>query len=217
VDVVNKLKCRCDEFSYYIAEHQAFLAPIRCLPVELLSHIFSRYSDAAYSKEDDRWSSFQKHPFILATVCRCWRSIVLSAPEIWSKFLVEFDSYDMERDTAITHTWLSRSGACPLSLRLKESSRRSIPDRGRHPMLNAIIPYLDQIKSLDLSVCRETLFAITLNESTFPALQSIKIGITYSYGADPPNTWRALENAPALCRVYFYDLLHPETVKLPWI
>jgi hypothetical protein len=84
-------------------------------------------------------------------------------------------------------------------------------------MLDVIIPYSDRIESLDLSVREETLFAITSNENTFPSLQSIKIDTPYPYDLDPPNTWRALENAPALCRVYFYDLLHPETLRLPWI
>ena len=36
MDMVNGLKCQRDKFSNYIAEHQAFLAPMHCLPVELL-------------------------------------------------------------------------------------------------------------------------------------------------------------------------------------
>jgi hypothetical protein len=96
-DMVNTLKRRRDEFSYYIAEHQAFLAPIRRLPAELLSQIFSRYCNAAYLKEDDRSSNYQKHPFTLAKVCRRWRAIVLSTSEIWSKFRVEFNDYETSR------------------------------------------------------------------------------------------------------------------------
>jgi hypothetical protein len=58
VDVVTKLKLRRDELNYYIAEHQALIAPMRRLPAESLSQIFSHYCDAAYSKEEDLWSSF---------------------------------------------------------------------------------------------------------------------------------------------------------------
>jgi hypothetical protein len=102
---------------------------------------------------------------------------------------VEFDGYNMERGTAMTHAWLSKSGACPLSLGLKGRDCNSVPTQGRHPMLDAIIPYWDQIESLDLNDYAEILFAITSHEGTFPALQSIKIDIPYLYGPDPPNAF----------------------------
>jgi hypothetical protein len=215
-DVVNKLKCRRDEFSYYIAEHQALLAPMRRLPAELLSQIFSHYCNHGYSKEESRSTSFRKHPFTLAQVCRRWREVVLSTPAIWSKFRVEFDDYNMERCAAMTHAWLSKSGTCPLSLAL-EGRVYEVPTQGRHPMVDAIIPYCDRIKSLDLNIDAQILFAFMSKEGIFPVLQSIKINIPHSYGPDPPNTWRALENAPALRRVYFHNINHPKTAKLPWI
>ena len=213
VDVINKLKCRRDEFRYYIAEHQAFLAPIRRLPAEILSLIFCRFCDP----KENLSSRFPKHQFTLATVCRRWRAIVLSTPEIWSKLRVEFYNHNIKRCTAMTRAWLSNSGTCRLSLELKERYHHSSPPRWKHPMLKVIKPYCDRIESLDLDVHAETLFAFTSNEGTFPALQSIKIYISGSYGPDPPNAWRALETAPALRRVYFHNIFRPRTVKLPWI
>jgi F-box-like len=170
VDLVNNLKRRRDEFSHYIAEHQAFLAPMRRLPAELLSQIFSRYCDHAYSKESNRSSRFRQHPFGLAKVCRRWRAIVLSTPEIWSKFRLEFDGWNMKHRIAKIHAWFAKSGTCPLSLGLKGHYYQPIPTQGRHPMLNAIIPYCDRIESLDLDVLCTNTVRLDIGSSRLPGI-----------------------------------------------
>ena len=201
--MVNRRKCRRDDFSNYIAEHQAFLAPMHRLPAELLSQIFSRYCDNinAYSSENpfssDNSSSFRKHPFTLAKVCRRWRAIVLSTPQIWSQFRVKFNERNIKRCATMTQAWFSKSGACPLSLGFEGHDYGYLRTQDIRPMLDAIKPYCDRIETLNLGVCFPTFSAFMSNAGTFPALHSIKISILgMNGGPDPPHIWRALENAP---------------------
>ena len=114
------------------------------LPAELLSQIFSRYCDNAYSSENpfssDNSSSFRKHLFTLAKVCKRWRAIVLSTPQIWSQFRVKLNERNIKRCAAMTRAWLSKSGACLLSLGFNYGYLRTQDIR---PMLDAIKPYCD--------------------------------------------------------------------------
>ncbi|KIM76288.1 hypothetical protein PILCRDRAFT_24370, partial [Piloderma croceum F 1598] len=59
--------------------HTALVAPISCLPHEVLSEIFLCYNDS--------FSSFRR-PLRLGSVCSRWRTIALSTPRLWTSFVL---------------------------------------------------------------------------------------------------------------------------------
>ncbi|KAF9061803.1 hypothetical protein BDP27DRAFT_1234582, partial [Rhodocollybia butyracea] len=108
----------------FIRAHRALLAPIRRLPVEVLSEIF------LFCLPVDRnpVRSVKEAPLLLTRICRRWRDIALENPRLWTGIHIFVpDIYNMPKDerrrifemrTAGWEAWLKRSGALPVSLSL---------------------------------------------------------------------------------------------------
>ncbi|KAG7440585.1 uncharacterized protein BT62DRAFT_822915, partial [Guyanagaster necrorhizus] len=62
-----------------LAKYRYFIAPIRRVPNEILSEIFS-FTCADMSDSVDIVSGA---PWVLSHVCSLWRSICLSSPRLW--------------------------------------------------------------------------------------------------------------------------------------
>ncbi|KAF5356417.1 hypothetical protein D9758_009465 [Tetrapyrgos nigripes] len=102
------------------------LSPIRKLPTEIMCEIFLRYQDLHDSgMEDGRFLEPLHDPWhsspsrvltalTLSSVCRLWRTISISTPQLWSRFLLVL----AENCKALPHLlelYLSRSKQAPLS------------------------------------------------------------------------------------------------------
>jgi hypothetical protein len=71
---ISLLQREKDVIESQVRDLEAYLAPIRRLPEELLREVFS-------------WS-FDSHPcaaWVLSAVCRNWRRLAIGMPRIWSK------------------------------------------------------------------------------------------------------------------------------------
>lgn len=71
--ILNNASDKINELEQELLHRRAWIAPIRLIPVEILSIIFL---------DTSRMSG--KAPFILGGVCRFWRDIILGMPEVWS-------------------------------------------------------------------------------------------------------------------------------------
>ena len=99
--------------------------PINRLPREVLAEIFvqclpeveiwPRIAGSATSKD--------VAPLLLCNVCSEWRAFAHSIPRLWQKLLLRLTSVRQVRRedevAALTHKWLERSGALPLTLRVE--------------------------------------------------------------------------------------------------
>jgi hypothetical protein len=88
-----------------VSQARCYLAPIRRLPTELLSEVFTFvfYADAAAA-----WK--------LAAVCRLWRELALISPLLWSKIQLE-TKISSPADTI--RLWIERSGTViPLDIQI---------------------------------------------------------------------------------------------------
>ncbi|KII83264.1 hypothetical protein PLICRDRAFT_119641, partial [Plicaturopsis crispa FD-325 SS-3] len=74
--VVDRLVLERDELKDMMEGHRDLLTPARALPPELLSQIF------IHCLEEEE-PSIDRAPLLLGRVCRRWRSISLSTPELW--------------------------------------------------------------------------------------------------------------------------------------
>ncbi|TDL22410.1 hypothetical protein BD410DRAFT_788681 [Rickenella mellea] len=97
---------------------------IETLSPELLAEIFWH---CVYDHPDKvsvpRWRSHA--PLLLGRVCSRWRTISVSAPEIWSTIVIgghgtKDKSVKYRKDIDAARVWVSRSGTCPLTFNINE-------------------------------------------------------------------------------------------------
>ncbi|KIL58423.1 hypothetical protein M378DRAFT_86504, partial [Amanita muscaria Koide BX008] len=97
-------------------------SPIQRLCPEILAEIFT-FCIPDVTKDFRHISSWNA-PLLLCSVCSLWRSLAISTRRLWQTFhfrLVEkyrFEPIDTEFITSGIRTWLDRSGALPLSIRV---------------------------------------------------------------------------------------------------
>ncbi|TRM62498.1 hypothetical protein BD626DRAFT_497586 [Schizophyllum amplum] len=93
------------------ALQQAYLAPIRTLPTELLSEIFKECCGSSSDLSQETCM-----PLLLSSVCKTWRDTMLGLPRIWASFLVP-NTYFASTIAVMHHrlqTFLKYGGDLPL-------------------------------------------------------------------------------------------------------
>ncbi|KAJ6554341.1 hypothetical protein B0H19DRAFT_1153231 [Mycena capillaripes] len=99
--------------------------PALTLPVEITSEIFLRCIDASasISLEDKPSNPLDNPPILLTKICRDWRLIALSTPQLWSRVYLEFGGKHGLRTgyidswwVSFLETWLSRAHHQPLTV-----------------------------------------------------------------------------------------------------
>ncbi|KAJ7171987.1 hypothetical protein C8R46DRAFT_991904 [Mycena filopes] len=93
----------------------AAMTPPSPLPPELVAEIFLHCIEFEPVTPD-----VDTAPLVLTRVCRRWRAIALSTPELWSYLVVPI--HLSEDDIAMYQMWLSRACRTPLSLRLEDGA-----------------------------------------------------------------------------------------------
>ncbi|KAJ7070044.1 hypothetical protein C8F01DRAFT_1115093 [Mycena amicta] len=132
--IPRKLRLELETTRYFIKAHQAVIAPWRRLPVELMAEIFvlTLAPMARHEMEDmevvwDEWMDDREGTLLLGRVCRRWRQIQLSTPNLWSVlsiFIVPGPGTDNVSDQEAegqlewVSTWLERSRGTPLHLQI---------------------------------------------------------------------------------------------------
>ena len=117
---------------------------ISCLPQELASRIFtfcispfanqrlapSRLRDRSYSTVGT-----------LTLVCNVWKNIAWSTPQLWNVFAIELRSYEYASILQLSETYLKRSGALPLAIRIdihEDEDLSQFPSATFYPMFDSL-------------------------------------------------------------------------------
>jgi len=142
-----------DALSHAIGLHEALISPLRRYP-DILQEIFHHCLPAAH----DATMKSSEAPLLLTHICRDWRHLALSTPSLWSSILIhqlkclpQEGGFAEEVDPQLLRVqeqtcaagvqeWLSRSGACPISISFLESALGS-EEGPCQPFLNAIRPF----------------------------------------------------------------------------
>ncbi|KIK65774.1 hypothetical protein GYMLUDRAFT_159613, partial [Collybiopsis luxurians FD-317 M1] len=93
---------------------RSLLAPVHCLPNELLTQIFDYVCDNSSPHSGYQLS---EAPFRLSAVCSRWRSLCLSHSKMWAKIAVNCGKRSMKLGDAVD-LYLERSKPRLLSLQL---------------------------------------------------------------------------------------------------
>ncbi|KAG1886170.1 hypothetical protein F4604DRAFT_1917876 [Suillus subluteus] len=116
-----------------------FSSPICRLPTEILSEIF-----LYCLPEDEHWVYASRlAPLLLTRICRQWREVAVGLPRLWCRLQLELCPNPWQDRAFGYDSWLKRSAACPLSLRLTCRTDWS-------KLCSLLQPYIQQISSLSL-------------------------------------------------------------------
>ncbi|KAF7357891.1 hypothetical protein MVEN_00835300 [Mycena venus] len=199
--VLDKLTEERDALSAYVEAHEALLAPIRRLPLDILEHIFV----ACLPTHRNCVMSAQEAPVILGRICSLWRKISLSTPRLWCRLhIVEPTDPETSNQSNASRrllrleaarSWLRRSGECPLSISLESNynSRISLPVGASFSpakpdlFLTALIPLAARWQKIRFATPHSTLKALLcLTENDVPLLKHLEI-VCFEPG-DPHDT-----------------------------
>ncbi|KAJ7281390.1 hypothetical protein C8J57DRAFT_74480 [Mycena rebaudengoi] len=148
------------------------LAPIACLPPEILAATFVRCIPTSYRalRHDFTWLNITK-------VCSRWRSVALACPELWSTLILSRPRW--------TPVMLERSKMASLVVRadLKKDDADIVK--------TILLDHTPRLGTLDLRSSQEILstFLFHLDTSAAPRLQSVKIANTDQDNLDEGGMW----------------------------
>ncbi|KAJ7704604.1 hypothetical protein B0H17DRAFT_1193807 [Mycena rosella] len=114
----------------------AYRYPVLTLPNEIMSEIFVHFLPV-YPYRSPLIGP--RSPALLAQICRKWRDIALSTPELWRAVkLTLYKKRRFEQQLHLLESYLERSGSCPLSIELWSNFSDLDPPTWELPFLRTI-------------------------------------------------------------------------------
>ncbi|KAJ7592788.1 hypothetical protein C8J56DRAFT_482830 [Mycena floridula] len=172
---IDKLVLEREKLQSNVMAYKAVLAPIRLLPEDMLREIFVNCLPS--NKPAD--IAITDAPLLLGRICRSWRELVLSTPELWASihvhFLHPFDTIRVQRLNDEAQAWIARSGTCPLTI--------AVTYRQEDPIVVKFIDYLTKLSkrwsSLEIGVPLGWLPSLaSLSEDDVPRLERFRYFVT---------------------------------------
>ncbi|KAJ7475208.1 hypothetical protein B0H11DRAFT_2235834 [Mycena galericulata] len=195
------------------SQMQSILSPLRRLPPELLAEIFVFCG----AHKVYYYPSQRKPPLLLLRVCRTWRAVALSTPELWAR--LEW-CLRTPKDVDIIDTWISRSGARPLHLDIASImvAWPTLVTTSYPGLTMTLFPdverlarkHLHRLQTLHIRTASPDFLAPLLNGAAGLHTLFIESGDEWTDTADVD-----LHSLPTLRRVTLYFPL-PRTFHLPW-
>ncbi|KAJ7280780.1 hypothetical protein C8J57DRAFT_1057281, partial [Mycena rebaudengoi] len=176
------------------------------LPTEITSEIFVHFLPP-YPECPPTIGRLSPH--MLGQICRTWREIALSTPQLWRAIELRLSTTSPTMALDLLSTWISRSKDCPLSISLQCST-----DLLEVDFIQAIIPHSERWEYIDFKLPFESLRLIGAD---FPLLCSLTLGPTcYKRAIDSLDAISPFSNAPLLTQVALYRTFGPSQIQLPW-
>ncbi|KAJ7149558.1 hypothetical protein C8R46DRAFT_1309377 [Mycena filopes] len=186
--------------------------PVLTLPPEIVSEIFVSFLPS-YPEPPPQFGPLS--PSFLCQICRQWRAIAVSTPDLWRA--IDFELFDRSRsrtfgtaELELAETWLARSGTRPLSIRLI-----CTPDLEINPsfdiLFGNLLLYCDRWEYLHLEVPFE-FFALV--DGNMPLLRALTVGLN-EYSRPHSSAMPPFRRAPELRSVLLTESFTTALV-LPW-
>lgn len=203
----DELVARHTELSHEINRHQALMAPIRRLPVDVIREIFMNCLPTTHNAI----ISPEECPILLTRICSGWRNIALGTAVLWASIHLpiptDVDSnarYDSDnppmqhspqflsamtiakRQARAITEWLSRSGECILAISLYNQEHGTSVEI-YNVILDALIPFCKRWGSLKCDAPASNLIRIAnIPGNDLPQLHTLAInGGRFARGALP--------------------------------
>lgn len=129
----------------------SIVAPIRCLPPEILPLVFRESSPVTLLKPRDIYEVWRERTTLML-VCRHWNLVALSAPQLWNVACF-FAGFQRNRKRhallpRLLHMWLKRAGSAPLDVILCPSFYASC---GNATLCDILLPFHRQWKTVTIT------------------------------------------------------------------
>lgn len=169
---LDKLRKHKEVLDNHIAAQNSLLySPIRALPAELLSLIFSY---VCFSFEDRTTEDMQTLPrgmdrdaLNISQTCIFWRNVSLSMPLLWTSISINIDTTDIAACGALP-VYLRRSHKKPLHVNIYHTRPPNFPkepkdtEKTRSAISSSLIPQSNRFRTLKIFGC-DPFFNETLN------------------------------------------------------
>ncbi|THU96188.1 hypothetical protein K435DRAFT_858789 [Dendrothele bispora CBS 962.96] len=189
---------------------------IRRIPNEILAEIF--VASLPYSSVYHCPTSVDKTPLKFMSVCKNWKRVALSTPELWCRAYVCISGLELteveflEGQTRGIDMWLQRSGGLPLSLSIDVDYQNWDTDPRCSDLLAQFLErWCSRWRALDLTLKSHTLMELmkAVPREDMSKLEALSIRKGAFFGEDPQfndslNHFLALGSLRAL-HLYDYD------------
>ncbi|KAF8156195.1 hypothetical protein K438DRAFT_1862417 [Mycena galopus ATCC 62051] len=199
--------------SVCLGPHRAY--PVLSLPTEIMGEIFMKFLPS-YPERPPHVGIFS--PLMLCQICGPWRRIALSTPSLWRAVSIELHDRENQWKLELLETWLSRSGACLLSIHLHYHLNQLGP--GGHTtypslsqFLHTVVRRCERWEHMDCIMPFEHLHII---QGGMPQLRDLKLGPSDLPDDDNPTKLELFDRAPRLTDVVLADCFVPACMRLPW-
>ncbi|KAJ7015853.1 hypothetical protein C8F04DRAFT_1363969 [Mycena alexandri] len=199
--------------------------PVLTLPVEITREIFIGCLPFAQCRPfTTKEKNYGTAAATLLSICREWRHIALSTPELWTVLSLRFDPIPSgvtvpksEQVEAYIDRWLGRAGMRPLSLCFERARRGNnvLHDCSFPPtrMGGIINRYSKRIEYLELYLTQTDIDQLGLDDIELPQLERVSFGPIYPAESDNPVV--AFPHAPRLHNVSLVAYAYFEYYALP--
>jgi hypothetical protein len=206
--VLDELRIKRNELQKFTSEHEGFLAPIRLLPVEILTEIFAlcmpEWGTPSFST--------RQAPLVLGQVCVGWRRAAASVQNLWSSITVSFTQCPNE---ALAMAWLSRATSAPLSILLDAEYYQHPSTKKMWPAISQLVQYCDRWKHIEISLPSPMLLRLYPVRHRLPWLESLRISrqdLRHHF----PLALDIFDFAPRLQILRIDSHISLERLKVPW-
>jgi hypothetical protein len=155
-DLLESLTATRDALADRVQRCRSALHPLRILPDECLSNIFSQCVTAIEGQDDDPFhgipTPFDNDPWALSRTSRHWREVALSTPGVWSNIIIiiteEADQTFWESlELSVLNLRLTRSAMHPLNVVIISPHSFSVT----HPLLQGAMAHCQRWRRLYLT------------------------------------------------------------------
>lgn len=167
--------------------------------------------------------SSQVAPLLLCQVCRLWKDLALTLPQLWTSLDVYVSLGKSRPASALAKLWLARSGALPLSLGLFQQNESNDNRVAAGEILDLYKRYIHRWSNIyfDLTgprYCR----LLTAQQRSAPMLKRFRMQTYYRiYEEEEKDLFGIFDIVPCLShlsvsRIPDLNLLGETTVNIPW-
>ncbi|KAJ7762599.1 hypothetical protein B0H16DRAFT_517751 [Mycena metata] len=187
----------------------AITYPVLTLPVEIISEIFCHTLAPGGPRSE---LTPHEKTLILGHICRLWRQIAFSMPELWNTIRLTRQGI---LEPACIRAFLSRATSLPLSITVHKVDEGDVERDVLHAALNTIMPYSRNWAHLSICGTVETMHTFHVVRQQLPALHSLEL-LVYGRPAILDGTFGTMfQHTPLLRKVHLYGFgLQPSA--LPW-
>lgn len=209
--LLSEKRRRIQEFGHIQDTLRSLHAPIRNMPIEILSIIFTLVCGEGL---EVKLALYRPPVLALAAVCTIWRKVVLELPDLWAEFHYDISPRSISVHTRSIKMFLERSRQKELTLR---AVRYGSMSNEHAPVLDLIMQQAHRVGTLSVNV--GYLYAERARQLShsptggWPNLRTLEILSGYSVSSQV--RVRAFERAPALRELSLVNI-PISTIKLSW-